>query len=114
MRYRYFNGDREIKFELDKNDKYLLDKLAFIHLVVMKYEGLEKESLIYENENIATITIVLSFSDWDDSSNAESHCKRNLDSSGNIVKDYIGALDAADPSRNMANQMLERAESTLE
>lgn len=103
MEYSEHFAQKEIWFEILATDSDILNKLAFIHLIEMKFDGKQIQVSSFNN-GIEIIIIKLGFPNWDECSNAKAHCNRNLNT-GSIVADYVGALDRADPSRRFAMRM---------
>lgn len=105
--YEHFK-QQEIWFDVSDTETELIDNVAFIHLVIMKFDGNIIKSNKYDSDENKIYTIKIKFPTWDACSNAKAHCDRNLDNNGNVVSDYKGALDSADPARKMAENMLKK------
>jgi len=109
MKFHHNLGIKEIFFEVFEDDSNLLDQLAFIYLIEMKFDGEVTSISSFEGVDCLNIHIKLQFPNWEKSSDAYAHCNRNLDGQGKIVQDYIGALNTADPRRRMAKKLEKRA-----
>ena len=109
MEYIENFGQKEICFDVLANDKDLLDKLAFVHLVQMKFKGKIDSASSFGNGDKKLLQIRLLFPGWNECSDARAHCDRNLDNSGCVVSDYRGALDKADPGRKFAQKFQKKA-----
>ena len=99
-------AEREVVFTIAQDDRSLLEKLSFVHLVKMKFDADEKQVGWFKAKgNDPYVQVNLSFSDWSVLSNARSHCSQFLDSSGAVIATYRGALQRADPSSKMAKSL---------
>lgn len=104
--YQEHSHSKEIGFDVDSDDN-LIDNIAFIYLVMMKFTG---------DVNLAELIkgkiyhFKIRFAKWEHCSEAKAHCDRNITQNGAIEADYKGALDQADPGRRMALSMKSRAE----
>jgi hypothetical protein len=114
MKYIVQPASKIIHFVIDVADRELIDKLAFIHLIAMKFSGEEHHSSCTLDEYEKLFHFQLRFPNRDECLNAKAHCDRNLSETGSVVDDYKGALDAADPKRTMASFMKERAEKNCD
>jgi hypothetical protein len=114
MEYHVHLRIKEIRFRVATADDDLIDKLAFIHLVAMKFSGDEVGASTTGSGTEKIFHFSLRFPDFDACSQAEAHCGSNIDSSGNIRDHYRGALDKADPGRTCAASMKERAKGNAE
>lgn len=113
MEYNQRFAQKEIWFDVSNTDTDKLNKLAFVHLIKMKFDGEQIEVHSFGKPSDKTLRIILRFSDWDKCSEAKAHCDRNL-KKGNIVTDYVGALDKADPTRIFAIKLERLAEQNYE
>jgi len=109
MKFHHNLSIKEIFFEVFEDGSNLLDQLAFIYLIEMKFDGKVRSIDSFKDHDCLNIHIKIQLSDHEKSSDAYAHCNRNLDDQGNIVSDYIGALDRADPRRMMARKLEKRA-----
>ena len=110
MHVRENFAEREIKFVIRKDDADILDKLSFVHLIKMKFDGEEVKCAWFQAKgNDPYIQVVLVFADWSITSNAKGHCDQHLDDSGSVVLSYKGALPYADRGQGMARDLLKRA-----
>ncbi len=97
---------KEIWFDVDSDDN-LIDNIAFIYLVMMKFTGDENSAELINGKRYH---FKIRFANWERCSEAKAHCDRNITQSGAIEVDYKGALDQADPGRRKALSMKSRAE----
>lgn len=102
-------SNKELRFCVLADCKDALDKLSFVHLVVMKFSGQRIKTSSRLIEKNLEIEVRVQFLDWLDFSNAKVHCNQNLDANGNIEVRYVGALDYADPSRKMGRSIIKEA-----
>ena len=100
---------KEIRFCIDETAEDLINKLSFTHLIEMKFDGnrIETSSSILEGNTVLTIRIT--FSEWQDYSNAEAHCNQNIGQDGEITPQYSGAISHADPGNITGYSIRERA-----
>jgi len=92
-------GDRKINFTMLKSDTELDEKLSFVHLIRMKFNGaVDKCGWFHFEGNNTYIEITLTFPDWSALSNARIHCNQFLDDNGSVVSSYKGAVTYADPN----------------
>lgn len=106
MDYEQHFKEQEVWFSLTASEPELIDNAALIHLVSMKFDGEIVHSSKFEGVTDTFYTFKVKFPSWTTCSNAKAHCDRNMDSFGNVVRDYKGALDAADPARKMSEELL--------
>lgn len=104
MEYNENFAQKEMCFDVLANDQDLLDQLAFVHLVRMKFNGKTESTSSFGHGSKKLLRIRLQFPSWNECSDAKAHCNRNLDKSGCVVSDYRGALDSADPGRHFAQK----------
>jgi hypothetical protein len=109
-------GRHGILFHVRAKTDNVLDELAFICLLEMKFDGeigsAHRFSSYVNTKKRLFLSIDLTFPDYDLFDGAKYHCDRNLTDDWAIRADYQGALDAADPGRVMASQLYERARKT--
>jgi len=110
MEYQVYLGEKEIQFEIAVSATDFIDQLAFVHLVTAKFNAHERSAQCWGSGKNRRYVFAIVFPDWESCSQAEAHCDRNVSPGGEVVSDYRGALDYADPGRKMANAMKERAE----
>lgn len=113
MEFVDYPRTKEIWFDVPAQTEDLLDRLAFIHLLEMKFDGIEIDASCFRKGKTKLLLIKERFPTFEKFFDARAHCKRNLDSEGVVVDAYKGALDAADPGRKMAEALKERAELQL-
>lgn len=102
--------DHKIGFILQKDDPEIDDKLSFVHLVKMRFEGeVDICRWFHHESNDPYIEIVLAFPDWSATDDALSHCNQSLDRDGSVVASYKGALEYADPRHVMAHELKDKA-----
>lgn len=102
--------DHKIKFTLPKDDPEIDDKLSFVHLVEMKFNGdIDTCGWFHYEGNDPYIEIVLTFPDWSATDNALFHCNQYLDDFGSVIASYKGALEYADPRHVMAQKLKVKA-----
>jgi hypothetical protein len=102
--------NKRIRFHFLVAEPELLNNLSFLHLVMMKFDGIEHKCRSFQNDgNDKYIEIVIEFTDYSLTANADAHCKQNINGDGNIVTAYKGALKKVDPSNRMAKSIKNRA-----
>ncbi len=109
MDVTYDNSKYIASFDVGAYDAELGDKLAFIYLVKMKFDGEEVFAGVSANKEFKSLLVHLQFNDFTVLSNVKALCQRNLDGEGRVKSDYKGALDAADPGRRGSGALKERA-----
>lgn len=110
MEFHTFLAEKEVRFEVPSSAADVIDQLAFIHLVRMKFNARETLAEVRTIGKLRHYIFTVRFPDFGACSDAQAHCGRNLSGTGQIVNDYRGALDHADPARMMARSMMERAD----
>ena len=111
MHFKRHPSDAQVQFTIENSDNDIEDQLAFIHLVEMKFEGQVVEANVQGKGKTKALQYKINFSRFQDSVNAEVHCKDKLTQSGSVSQEYKGALDYADPGRKMARRLRARADS---
>jgi len=113
MKYKTQPLSKIINFEIGASGRELIDELAFVHLIAMKFDGEEFHASCSFAEKQKLYFFKLRFPSANICSSAEAHCKQSLTETGDIVDDYRKALDTADPRRMMASIIKERAENNF-
>lgn len=109
MEYIVRFAEKQIDFTLFGADRLLTDKLTFIHLLEMKFDGASK-GLVSNRENGKEIlSVTVEFPDWSACSNAQAHCSQFLTGDGSVLQSYAGALERADPGRRLTLTTLMQA-----
>ncbi len=116
MNYQDIQGRHAIDFHIRAKSESVLDELAFVHLVQMKFSGnLHACGRFWSLEGGRKQTfysIELTFKDFDAFDGARYHCRRNVTGDGDVKSDYRGALDAADRDRIMAKKIRAKVRKT--
>lgn len=110
-RVKTFYRDRvyRIEFQIRARAPDVIDQLAFVYLVQMKFDG--KINAAHPFQNVVNgkgrkfISVTLEFGSFEPFNEAKYHCNRNLTDDGEIRSEYLGALDAADPQRLEAKRL---------
>jgi hypothetical protein len=105
MDVRYHDFDFFIVIEIPRKASNVLDQLAFIYILKVRFTGKMTDS----RKRGKMLVFTIPFADYEKYDGAKYHCRRNLDSNGEILRDYLGALDAADPGRRMAEALQQEA-----
>ena len=117
MKIYYYDLDYRIAFHVRARIENVLDELAFICLLEMKFNGTitsaHKFWGVVGEKKRRFFSVILSLEDFTALDGAKYHCRRNVNTDGTIRADYLGALDAADPRRQAAEKLRARAEGAM-
>jgi hypothetical protein len=109
----YQEGVCGIQFQMMASVDDVLDRLAFICLVEIKFDGKRHSAHPYwdyqDGKKRRFLAVELRFPNWELFDGAKLHCRRNLTEAGSVLEDYAGALDAADPERKLAAKLQNEA-----
>lgn len=108
-------GDRgnRIRFEIPTNAPDILDQLAFIVIISLRYNGeISDPSKFKRGDGKRWVGLEMKFSDFEHWSDARAHCSGHLDERGCVNRSYVGALERADPGLRMARTILAEIEKT--
>jgi hypothetical protein len=103
----------QIDFQVCASAPDVIDQLAFVYLVQMKFSGRVNAAHPFwgalDGKKKKFLSVILQFRSFQPFDDAKYHCGRNLTDEGEVRAEYRGALDAADPRRLKAKQLHQRA-----
>jgi hypothetical protein len=109
MEFHAAERANRIDFSLEGGALDILDQVAFIVLVSLKFSG-DVSGIDTFTSGVGTRmwAVTLQFENYDSWDSARAHCYGHLDAQGRVNASYRGALPRADPGLRQAEALLLR------